>query len=1057
MPAARLMLGSLPDLEDALVEAAREAAPGDPLAPGTVLVGHVLLRPYLRRLLAMRGVSRLNLRFLRPNELAEDLADGAGGSPQSRLTREAERLIVRSVASQASGYFARIAGRDGFAEALGRLFRELDLGDFTPVSLARAISEGGSADDAKLGELSRLYGIFRQSVVEAKFASAGDLCRVADVSRFSGPLFVYGLWSPPALHAQLIERIATTNDVTIFLPTSGIAVEDDAHSAFVERLAGAGARRHVIEGGTVHDAGGRIPVAAFPDVAAGATLTSAPDPVREVWEAARTCLAWAREGIPFHEMAVVYRHQEPYRGIIDEIFREAGIEVYLHDGRPLASHPLGRQLLRLLDLAAAGTFARREVMEFLTATRLPPETSEAYELVRPSEWETYTREAGIAAGAGQWDERLKRLAAEKREGAKMEGREWLAEAADRVGVLRRFAADFAAALAERPDEASWQEHLEYLGRLTRRYAADAGPLIEALADLRALRAVASRVTFDVFCRTVRDYLETRDISGVLGGPPRLFGREGVAALDAKSMRHLRFEAVHLVGVAGRSWPPPPRPDPLLLEHERAGINAAAGAAALPMRMSPDDEPLTFRLAALGARSRLAISYARADAAGAGKHLPSHFFQAVAEAKAGHRLSPDEVESPQLVRRVAAGRLGTTDIAESLTEAEWDRSVVLAAPATGTAGVAISALAQRSPAFADAVEARDRRWGAALTPYDGCLEGAESLSLARQRSPFGFGGSISPSRLETYVTCPYRFFMRYALHIEPVEDPETIERVSPLERGSLIHEILERFLSELEPDDPPRSAARERHLPRLLEVATEEARLREERGITGRPLIWEMDRQQILEDLVGWYDAEAHEGERSGMRPAAFEVRFGRAGYGLGTEDASLSSDEPLILRVGDRTVRLHGRIDRIDLNDGRSSFRVIDYKTGATRLKARAVFDAGRALQLPVYLLAAAQVLGLEPANGEAHYFYISSAGGFVRRMIDGDLLASHRDEFEQIIASVADGVDGGTFLPNPGKGKHNCMFCDYKDVCDVAIDRIMAKKRDDPRGATYVGLETIA
>src|SRR5260370_36642167 len=122
-------------------------------------------------------------------------------------------------------------------------------------------------------------------------------------------------------------------------------------------------------------------------------LVSASDTVREVWDAARTCLQWASQGVGFHEMAVVYRNSDPYRPLVDEIFAEAGIATYLHEGRLLSTHPLGRRVLSLLDLAADGTFRRADVMEFLTETELPLETQRRYTRVRPSDCETLPRDA----------------------------------------------------------------------------------------------------------------------------------------------------------------------------------------------------------------------------------------------------------------------------------------------------------------------------------------------------------------------------------------------------------------------------------------------------------------------------------------------------------------------------------------------------------------------------------------------------------------------------------------------------------------------------------------
>jgi ATP-dependent helicase/DNAse subunit B len=161
-----------------------------------------------------------------------------------------------------------------------------------------------------------------------------------------------------------------------------------------------------------------------------------------------------------------------------------------------------------------------------------------------------------------------------------------------------------------------------------------------------------------------------------------------------------------------------------------------------------------------------------------------------------------------------------------------------------------------------------------------------------------------------------------------------------------------------------------------------------------------------------------------------------------------------VLRVDGREIRLQGRIDRIDWDEGRTRFRVIDYKTGKVRDKT--AFDKGKALQLPVYLHAAARLLSIDPLAGEARYFYVSSRGGFRHRSVSGEELRDRAGEFEQVLATIADGVDAGMFAPNPAKGKWNCTHCDYKDVCDVRIDTIMERKADDPRAAAFHAMEQI-
>ena len=549
----------------------------------------------------------------------------------------------------------------------------------------------------------------------------------------------------------------------------------------------------------------------------------------------------------------------------------------------------------------------------------------------------------------------------------------------------------------------------------------------------------------MFCRAVRDDLESRDVTRVFGEPVREFGKRGVAVLDATSVRQLRFRAVYMLGVAERAWPPPPRPDPLLLEHERTALNRHV-AGALPMRTEPDGESLTFWLGAEAARESLVVSYARADAGRSGKHLPSFFFRAVVEALEGRSVAVSEIEASGHVRRFAAGRLASDEIGDSLSQAEYDRGLVREA-----AGAA--ALAADTPSFGRAIEARGRRWDSALTAFDGVMSSDEAVAAARARSSFAQGRPSSPSRMETYATCPYRYFLTYTLGIEPVIEPEAIDRIDALERGSLIHAILERFLRGLERDDMPRRERREAHVAMLMEAAEAEEREREERGVTGRPLIWAIDRKQIEEDLVRWYDAEVKE-SAGGLVPGAFEASFGPVMYGIGEEDDKYSIKEALAVDASGRTVLLQGRIDRIDWDDAGTRFRVIDYKTGSARDKAP--FDKGKALQLPIYLRAAARALGMEAEQGEAQYFYVSTKGGFKRKVVTGAELVARNDEFERVIGTIADGIDSGMFAPNPGKDAFTCTWCDYKDVCDRRIERIMLRKVDDPRGAAYRALEEI-
>src|SRR5208283_1357398 len=69
-------------------------------------------------------------------------------------------------------------------------------------------------------------------------------------------------------------------------------------------------------------------------------------------------------------------------------------------------------------------------------------------------------------------------------------------------------------------------------------------------------------------------------------------------------------------------------------------------------------------------------------------------------------------------------------------------------------------------------------GTPFSEFEGMLEDdAVALELERDYGP---GYCFSPSQLETYIACPFQFFSKYVLDLEPVEekdelDPDLTER------------------------------------------------------------------------------------------------------------------------------------------------------------------------------------------------------------------------------------------------------------------------------------------
>ena len=99
------------------------------------------------------------------------------------------------------------------------------------------------------------------------------------------------------------------------------------------------------------------------------------------------------------------------------------------------------------------------------------------------------------------------------------------------------------------------------------------------------------------------------------------------------------------------------------------------------------------------------------------------------------------------------------------------------------------------AIARGVELVAARASSVLTRFDGYVAGQVLPRIAAQ-SDQGDGRVLSPSRLETWAGCPMRYFLGDVLRLAQVERPEDILTISALDRGTLLHTVLEQFVADL---------------------------------------------------------------------------------------------------------------------------------------------------------------------------------------------------------------------------------------------------------------------
>lgn len=226
--------------------------------------------------------------------------------------------------------------------------------------------------------------------------------------------------------------------------------------------------------------------------------------------------------------------------------------------------------------------------------------------------------------------------------------------------------------------------------------------------------------------------------------------------------------------------------------------------------------------------------------------------------------------------------------------------------------------------------------------------------------------FSISALEEYNTCPFQYFCRRWLQIEPLGEPEIIP--SRLTEGSIAHFVLKEFFRRHRGKVLRRDA---------LDTYTEEIRALVQQyypvTATTKSVLHHnllvLGRENLISILTKAIKEEVEWGEKTDGRftPRYFELGFG----GIKQDADANSTPQPLVLAAENSPsdqvpLKLWGKIDRVD-TDRTGNFIVYDYKTGNSPTQAEII--SGKRLQLPLYLLAVSHLFLPEGKPMGAAYY----------------------------------------------------------------------------------------
>lgn len=800
---------------------------------------------------------------------------------------------------------------------------------------------------------------------------------------------------------------------------------------------------------------------------------SAPGEGRECVEIARRILSAARRGIPFDRMAVLLRSPEAYRAYLEEAFNRADIPTHFARGA-VWPDPAGRAFCALLKCAAEGLSAQK-FAEYLSLGQVPNATSEGAppeaaprgerwispesEFLRPSRdenaedvqpvqhggdvaegapvrdgqlraprrWERLLVEAAVIGGRDRWRRRIDGLANELRLRLSELADEDEAEAVALERTLEDLAAFSAYAmpliniLDSLPKSANWGEWLDHLSALATQALKQPDRVLSVLAELTPMGPFGPVALNEVLL-----VLEPLLLQAAVAPASQRYGKVFVAPIEAA--RGMAFDVVFAPGLAEKAFPAKIVEEPILLDVVRERIGSLA-----TNQERLEEERLALALAAGAADQRICFSYSRLDLDQGRPRVPS--FYGLEAFRAAEGALPDFAELARRAETATNARLGwpaPTEPTDAIDEAEYDLALLnLIEDRAQESPGAARHLVTTNPHLARALRARYQRWGKNWTISDGLLSRSEAVRAVMAKHALG-SRSYSPTALENFAKCPYRFFL-HAIHgLAPREIPEAIDQLDPLQRGSLIHDIQFQLFSRLREEGliPVRPGNLHLAHRRLDEVTAEVAARHKDDLAPAIDRVWEDGVAAIRADLRECLRRASE--DVSGYVPWRFELSFGLE------HRAERKKDPQSVLGAVDLDcgIQLRGSIDLVERHPSGTA-RVTDHKTGKADAAKAQLIDGGKSLQPVLYPLAAEKILAGQAKVESGRLYFCTSAGGFVEREIPLDERA--REAAAQIAGAIGEAV-GHPFLPAaPQEGE--CALCDFRIVCGPYEERRAARK----------------
>ena len=280
---------------------------------------------------------------------------------------------------------------------------------------------------------------------------------------------------------------------------------------------------------------------------------------------------------------------------------------------------------------------------------------------------------------------------------------------------------------------------------------------------------------------------------------------------------------------------------------------------------------------------------------------------------------------------------------------------------------------------------------------------------------------SCSAIETWLTCPFKYFLMKKMKLEQSQEPGT--GMDAAQIGSLNHKVMELTFpaGTVYSSKDEALANAEKNIDKVFATAPKEFGFVESE-------LWEYEkekyREKLLDSIEKMFDARKTKMPVNGRwQSVGAELEFGYPEKGKENTD-------PLTVETSAGPIQIRGIIDRVDRRDD-GLLRVVDYKTGASGFSKEEI-AAGSHIQAGVYAAAVVHALRMGP-KCEGMYWSINNKS--VREYMVYDSQNDEKFPNIEFLNRFSEGIRDAAYPADPAGG--SCPdYCPAAPWCKRYVRR---------------------